>query len=134
MRDNRTESLKRAIEIISKMDDKTFQKLFLAIRQHLKETTYANDKQLNEIYQGLNKIKNRINIPLLLQSPRPITDAHYGCTSLSDLITCILFYIDWILDAIFSRWPFTFLTCVIVVISLIYDFLINHERITILCI
>jgi hypothetical protein len=56
MRDNRTESLKRVIEIISEMDDKTFEKFTnLCIQRTMQDGTFKENP--NEIVQMLRQIR-----------------------------------------------------------------------------
>jgi hypothetical protein len=56
-RDNKIESLKRVIVLISKMDDKTFaQFMELLIQRIKKEETFSNTK-LNEITQVIHQIR-----------------------------------------------------------------------------
>jgi hypothetical protein len=67
MRDNQTESLKRAIEYISKMDDETFERFTELVIQQSKQNDSLRDINPNEIKQILNQL--RTTSITLLNSP-----------------------------------------------------------------
>jgi hypothetical protein len=79
MRDNKTESLKNFFDLIKKMDDATFQRFLILIKQHLKETISLNEVQLNEINHELVKIKNNKNLLILSLSQGLMTENPLGC-------------------------------------------------------
>ncbi|MBE3122903.1 MAG: hypothetical protein IMZ53_00245 [Thermoplasmata archaeon] len=97
IRDNRTESLKRVIVLISKMDDKTFERFKELCIQRIRQDKTISDTKPNEIIQMLQ---------LLRTKPETITHSfisrnNYNLTS-NDLITiciwfpgCIPFFIIW---------------------------------------
>jgi len=97
IRDNRTELLKKAIEFISKMDDKTFERFKELCIQRIRQDKTISDTNPNEIIQMLQ---------LLRTKPETITHSfisrnNYNLTS-NDLITiciwfpgCIPFFIIW---------------------------------------
>ena len=59
MRDNRTELLKRAIEYISKMDDKAFAQFTALCIQKVKQDKTLNDANPNEITQILQLLRTK---------------------------------------------------------------------------
>ena len=57
IRDNTTEQMKKAIDIISKMDDKTFEKFTELCIQRIRQNGTFKDMNPNEIVQMLRKIR-----------------------------------------------------------------------------
>jgi hypothetical protein len=57
IRDNRTESLKKAIEYISKMDDKTFAQFIEVFLQRIRQEKTFSNPNLNEIIQMLRQLR-----------------------------------------------------------------------------
>jgi hypothetical protein len=58
-RDNKTESLKKAIELISKMDDKTFERFTELCIQRAKQDKILSDTNSNEIVQTLYMLRTK---------------------------------------------------------------------------
>ncbi len=74
-RDNRTEQLKKAIELISKMDDKTFAQFTELCIQRAKQDSTFLDTNSNEIIRTLNLLRTTPEIILDLQGNRYNHDA-----------------------------------------------------------
>jgi hypothetical protein len=64
-RDNRNELPKNIFESIKKMNDATFQRFLILIKQRLKETTSLNEKQLREINDELTDLRKQADLPIL---------------------------------------------------------------------
>jgi hypothetical protein len=104
MRDNRTELLKRVIEYISKMDDKTFARFTALCIQKVKQDKTLNDTNPNEILQVLRqlKIKPEIIINSFINrnnNNNNITSSNPGYILLTILYILILIIV-WIIWAI----------------------------------
>ena len=92
LRDNTTEVLKNIIKSIKKMDDATFQRFLVLIKQHLRETTSLNDKQLHEIDNGLTVIRKQASLRFLSPSVEPNTTMIW-CGFTADHIDCLFFFL-----------------------------------------
>jgi len=92
MRDNKTESLKNFFDSIKKMDNATFQRFLILVKQHLKETISLNEVQLNEINHELVKIKNNKNLPILSLSQELATENPLGCYPTEQPFKCFSAY------------------------------------------
>jgi len=84
--DNKTESLNYIFESMKKMDDATFQRFLILIKQRLKETTSLNELQLHEINDGLTELREQADLPVL--SPSQMHT--YGCPSAAP--NCLRFF------------------------------------------
>ncbi|MBE3093907.1 MAG: hypothetical protein IMZ52_02665 [Actinobacteria bacterium] len=92
LRNNKTELLKNIFESIKKMDDATFQRFLILIKQHLRETTSLNDKQLHEIDNGLTVIRKQASLRFLSPSVEPNTTM-IMCGFTFDHIDCLFFFL-----------------------------------------
>ncbi|MBE3122633.1 MAG: hypothetical protein IMZ58_10580 [Thermoplasmata archaeon] len=92
-RDNNTELLKNIFKSIKKMDDATFQRFLVLLRQCLKETTSLNKMQLLEINEVLTEIRKQADIRLLSPSQEPPTLIPPACFTI-DRVECLKFLIQ----------------------------------------
>jgi len=92
LRNNKTELLKNIFESIKKMDDATFQRFLILIKQHLRETTSLNDTQLHEIDNGLTVIRKQASLRFLSPSVEPNTTMTW-CGFTADHIDCLFFFL-----------------------------------------
>ena len=117
MRDNKTESLKRTIEIISQMDDKTFEKFIELCIQRTKQDDVLKDMDANEIVQMLRQIriqpKTIINM-VMSRSNKRLDPTNFNCYTIlwGPPICYVLIAILLILAAIVEliRLPFQIIT------------------------
>ena len=86
IRDNKTELLKTVFESIKNMDDATFQRFLVLLRQCLKETTSLNEMHLIEINEVLTEIRKQADLPVLSPSQEPPTI--WGCFTI-DRVECL---------------------------------------------
>jgi hypothetical protein len=92
VRNNKSESLKNFFESIKKMDDATFKRFLILVKQRLKEPISLNEVQLNEINHELAKIKNNKNLPILSLSQELMTENPLGCYPTEQLFKCFSAY------------------------------------------
>ena len=81
-RDNKTESLKKAIELISKMDEKTFARFTALCIQHTKQDNTLGDTDPNEITRVLNQVRTKSET-----IQYSFTNRNYQNKTPSDLVT-----------------------------------------------
>jgi hypothetical protein len=92
MRNNKSESLKNFFESIKKMNDATFKRFLILVKQRLKEKISLNELQLNEINQELVKSKNNKNLPILSLSQELSTENPIGCYPTEQPFRCFSAY------------------------------------------
>ena len=95
MRDNRTEQLKKAIDIISKLDDKTFARFTALCIQHAKQDNTLGDTSPNEITRVLNQLRTKSET-----IPYSFTNRNYQNKTLLDLVTIKNWYPGCILQVV----------------------------------
>ena len=100
IRDNKTELLKKAIEIISKMDDKTFERFTELCIQRLRQNNTVSETNPNEISQILRQFRTKpetIINSFINRNNQNITSSNYytichwfpGCIPLTFLYNLI---------------------------------------------
>jgi hypothetical protein len=105
MRDNRTESLKRAVEIISKMNDKTFEQFKELYIKNIKKSRNIDNSALNKILLGLNLLRTQSDRNNLIQLGNDFRITHVSilpntiyeskwCDILYIILLIINFYIE----------------------------------------
>jgi len=103
MRDNRTESLKKALEIISKMDDKTFERFTELCIQKVRQDNALGDISHYEIIQALLLLKTKPKAILNSFTNRnnhPITSSEWFSLCQELPFDCIAFNIFFLIFAI----------------------------------
>ncbi|HIG99313.1 MAG TPA: hypothetical protein HA258_01915 [Thermoplasmata archaeon] len=119
-RDNKTEKLKMAIDIINRLDDKTFERFTEFFIQRIKQDDSLKETNPNDIIKGLKLIKsNPISIIIPFTNQNNGYETHSGYSScpwipgcyIGRCIEAIIGIIIIILLLTFSDWPNT-LTCV----------------------
>jgi len=120
MRDNRTEQLKKAIDIISKLDDKTFARFTALCIQHAKQDNTLGDTSPNEITRVLNQLRTKSET-----IPYSFTNRNYQNKTSSDLYTIDVWFPGYILNIIF--------VVIMIIFALIFYIFYLGEDFTVSC-
>jgi hypothetical protein len=119
-RDNRTEQLKKAINIISKMDDKTFERFTELCIQRARQVNTLSDTNPNEITRVLNQLRT---IPETITYS--FTNRNYQNKTSSDLYTIDVWFPGYILNIIF--------VVIMIIFALIFYIFYLGEDFTVSC-
>jgi hypothetical protein len=94
IRDNTTELLKRAIDIISKMDDKTFEKFTELFLRRIRQDDTVSDTNLDKIMVMLPQIRVKPEIIINSYTREPTYHVTVDCPTLCNWFPgCIPFWI-----------------------------------------
>jgi len=106
LRDNRTEQLKKAIDIISKMDDKTFHMFLVKMKNLISQQGKIKNIDLNDIEQVLYELRN--NSMAFQSNIGDLTiDTPTLCLTMCFFIICFLSYFIIIMVMLYAM-IFTF--------------------------
>jgi len=116
IRDNRIESIVKAIDYISKMDDRTFERFSKIYIQRVRQDTALNDINSNEIIQAFKLLRTKPEIILnyfILKNNQHIKLDGYTVGGIWPPGCLLYALIEWLM-------------CVIALIYLIYTSIFNH--------